>query len=92
MIRTSPRKTGSSSSWTANPRRTQRTSTTLKKGDLEHAEADCDDAARFAPKSAEARIFRAQVHARRAMKDAAEADLREAGKLAPDPFLDFPRL
>jgi tetratricopeptide (TPR) repeat protein len=64
----------------------------FKKGNLEQAQADCDAAVRFAPKSAEARILRAQVHARRGLKALAEADLREAGKLGPDPFLDFPRL
>jgi tetratricopeptide (TPR) repeat protein len=62
----------------------------LLKGDLDRALAECDEAVRFAPWSAEARLLRAQVHARRGEDDRAATDRREAQRLTPDPLLARP--
>jgi tetratricopeptide (TPR) repeat protein len=62
----------------------------LLKGDLDRALAEADEAVRFAPMSAEARLLRAEVHARRGKADLAAADRREAAKLVPDPMLARP--
>jgi serine/threonine protein kinase/Tfp pilus assembly protein PilF len=62
----------------------------LLKGDLDRALAESDEAARFAPWSAEARSLRAQVHSRRGKTDLAEADNREAQRLTPDPLFARP--
>jgi tetratricopeptide (TPR) repeat protein len=63
----------------------------LQKGDLEHAWADADEAVRFAPGSAEARLLRAEVSAKRGQNDLAEADRRAAAGLAPDPIIYSPK-
>jgi len=62
----------------------------LQKGDLDRAFAESDEAVRFAPWSAEARLLRSQVHAQRGKADLAEADNREAKRLAPDPLFARP--
>jgi tetratricopeptide (TPR) repeat protein len=49
----------------------------LLKGDLDRALADSDEAVRFAPHSAEARLLRARVHDRRGKPDLADADRRQ---------------
>jgi tetratricopeptide (TPR) repeat protein len=63
----------------------------LLKGDLARALADGDEAVRFAPQSAEARLLRAEVFARQGKRDLAAADRREAEHLAPDPILAPPQ-
>jgi tetratricopeptide (TPR) repeat protein len=62
----------------------------LLKGDLDRALADSDEAVRFAPQSAEARLLRARVHDKRGKPDLAEADRRAAARLEPDPMLTLP--
>ncbi len=62
----------------------------LAKGDLEHALADSDEAVRFAPLSAEARLLRARVHDKRGKSDLADADRRAAAHLVPDPIVALP--
>jgi serine/threonine-protein kinase len=62
----------------------------LVKGDLEHALADTDEAVRFAPSSAEARLLRARVHDKRGTSDLADADRRAAAQLVSDPIVAPP--
>jgi len=62
----------------------------LLKGDLDRALTESDQAVRFAPSSAEARLLRAQVHARREEKALAEIDQNAAAGLAPDPMFARP--
>jgi len=62
----------------------------FQKGDLARALADSDEAVRFAPRSAEARLLRARIHQKRGKSDLAEADRREAARLAPDPIFATP--
>ena len=62
----------------------------LLKGDFDRALADADEAVRFAPQSAEARLLRARVHDKRGKPDLAEADRRAAARLEPDPMLTLP--
>jgi tetratricopeptide (TPR) repeat protein len=62
----------------------------LKKGELDRAWNESNEAVQFAPKSAEARLLRSQVHARRGETKLAEADTREATQLQPDPLLARP--
>ncbi len=62
----------------------------LLKGDLDRALAECDEAVRFAPWSAEAHRLRAEVHARRGKGDLAAVDRRAAERLTPDPMLARP--
>jgi tetratricopeptide (TPR) repeat protein len=62
----------------------------LLKGDLDRALAECDEAVRFALWSAEARLLRAEVLAKRGKDDLAAADRREAQRLTPDPLLARP--
>jgi len=62
----------------------------LKKGDLDRALADSEEAVRFAPHSAEARLLRADVAAKRGQDELAAADRREAARLAPDPMFALP--
>jgi serine/threonine protein kinase/tetratricopeptide (TPR) repeat protein len=62
----------------------------LKKEELDRALDDSNEAVRFAPNSAEARLLRSHVHARRGETKLAEADEREAKGLAVDPFLARP--
>jgi serine/threonine protein kinase/tetratricopeptide (TPR) repeat protein len=64
----------------------------LVKGDLEHALTDADEAVRFAPSSAEARLLRARVHDKRGKPDLADADRRAAAQLIPDPIVAPPNL
>jgi serine/threonine protein kinase len=64
----------------------------LLKGDLDRALADSDEAVRFAPRSAEARLLRARVHGKRGKPDLAAADRRAAAQLKPDPILTLPEL
>jgi tetratricopeptide (TPR) repeat protein len=62
----------------------------LLKGDLDRAMADGNEAVRFAPRSAEARLLRARVYEKRGKADLAEDDRREAARLEPDPMLAMP--
>jgi tetratricopeptide (TPR) repeat protein len=62
----------------------------LLKGDLDRALAESDEAVQFAPWSAEARLLRAEVHAKRGKDDLAAADRREAQRLTPDLMLARP--
>jgi len=62
----------------------------LQKGDLDRALADSEDAVKFAPNSAEARLLRARVHAQRGEDELAAADRRQAQRLAPDQMLVLP--
>src|SRR5262245_44917939 len=60
------------------------------KGDLGRAQADSDDAVRFAPESADARLLRARVSDKRGKSDLAEADRRAAAGLHHDPLFALP--
>jgi serine/threonine protein kinase/tetratricopeptide (TPR) repeat protein len=62
----------------------------LLKGDLYRALSDSDEAVRFAPRSAESRLLRAEVYAKSGKKEPADADRREAARLASDPMLELP--
>jgi tetratricopeptide (TPR) repeat protein len=62
----------------------------LVKGDLDRALTDADEAVRFAPASAEARLLRARIRDKLGEHAPAEADRREAARLAPDPLLALP--
>ncbi len=62
----------------------------LLKGDLDRALVDADEAVRFAPRTAEARLLRARVHDKRGNPDIAAADQNAAAGLAPDPMLALP--
>jgi tetratricopeptide (TPR) repeat protein len=62
----------------------------LLKGDLDRALADADEAVRFLPASAEARLLRARVHDKRGNSDLAAADRRAAAQLVPDLIVAAP--
>jgi serine/threonine protein kinase/Tfp pilus assembly protein PilF len=63
----------------------------MRKGEFDRALAECDAAVKFAPRSAEAHLLRAEVHSKRGNSDLAEADRQEAKRLTPDPMLALPR-
>jgi tetratricopeptide (TPR) repeat protein len=63
----------------------------MHKGDLDHALADADEAVRFLPTSAEARLLRASIHDKRGNSDLAAADRRAALQLLPDPIVAGPK-
>jgi tetratricopeptide (TPR) repeat protein len=63
----------------------------LLKGELDLALADSSEAVRFAPRSFEARVLRAQIHEKRGEREQADADRRETARLEPDPMLNLPK-
>ena len=63
----------------------------LAKGDLGSALTDTDEAVRFAPASAEARLLRARIHEKRGLSAVADADRRAAAQLVPDPIVAAPK-